>query len=377
MHAVTDRGRLAGLDSLRGFAAIAVLICHVFFLAKIPVPRTFTTTAGHFALSVELFFMLSAFSLCIAYYGQLKTQNAIGTYFLRRFLRIAPLFYFFFAVWFFYRGFGGFVPIHQYILTATFLFGFTPDTSSSTVAVGWSIGVEMMFYAIFPLLILVVRGIKSAAVALAISLVVGHFSHIWAMSSLPASPFVRTNFAVQMPMFMLGLCTFFIYQSAKEVLSAKQRIMLFWTSIVVALVTWVVIFLCIGLPPNTHARNSFWLRMAICAPFPLLVLGFAFAPLNVIVNRATILLGDYSYGIYLWHSFIIVNTASWRERLLSPDALGDIWVSFAVNIIVVAAITIAAAAATFYAIEVPFRRLGHRRGAPHVVRPEPAASAAT
>lgn len=56
------------------------------------------------------------------------------------------------------------------ILTTLFAHGFLPSTFSSVVPGGWSIAVEMMFYAVFPILVSYIKSWRAAAVAALIAL---------------------------------------------------------------------------------------------------------------------------------------------------------------------------------------------------------------
>jgi peptidoglycan/LPS O-acetylase OafA/YrhL len=88
--------RLAYLDSLRGLAALYVLVYHAILVAQpnLVVPAW---TAPFFlagGTGVMLFFVVSAFSLCLTWPRHEKTGAPLTSYFISRFFRIAPLFYF-------------------------------------------------------------------------------------------------------------------------------------------------------------------------------------------------------------------------------------------------------------------------------------------
>jgi peptidoglycan/LPS O-acetylase OafA/YrhL len=84
----------------------------------------------------------------------LRTSN----FFIRRFFRIAPLYYaaiVFYLVW--RTVIGGFVVPPQYDVLGIasnmlFLHGFYPEANNSIVPGGWSTATEMTFYVCFPLL---------------------------------------------------------------------------------------------------------------------------------------------------------------------------------------------------------------------------------
>lgn len=81
----TDQAhQYAGLDGLRGLAALAVLSAHTAML--------FNHTPRHFFLAVDFFFLLSGFVLCHAYQARLE-QGLSASGFLRlRLVRLYPLY---------------------------------------------------------------------------------------------------------------------------------------------------------------------------------------------------------------------------------------------------------------------------------------------
>lgn len=168
------------LDGLRGIAALWVLLSHVQILcgmAKVPL----LSWGG---LAVDLFMMLSGFLM--AHHYRLRQQrepwaapSTWGVFWLRRFFRIAPLYYLALvaalalgpwigeqrdavaAVW---PGTGSRdVRYHDASLTnlllhLSFVFGALPQYAFRTALPDWSIGLEMQFYLAFPFVMLAMRG---------------------------------------------------------------------------------------------------------------------------------------------------------------------------------------------------------------------------
>ena len=54
---------LAGIHALRGIAALMVFCFHLHYVGLIPLPKSWGLIASRGGLGVELFFVLSAFSL--------------------------------------------------------------------------------------------------------------------------------------------------------------------------------------------------------------------------------------------------------------------------------------------------------------------------
>ena len=162
--------KLQYIDILRGIAILAVLAVH----SGSEIQNLFPITQYLFnygQLGVQLFFVASAITLCLSMSE--RSEERIANFYVRRFFRIAPLYYCAIIFYFFWRviknyaevgdifiplGYG-FVGVFENII---FLHGFDPRNSNFVVPGGWSIATEMCFYAIFPLLFIIQakRGFK-------------------------------------------------------------------------------------------------------------------------------------------------------------------------------------------------------------------------
>src|SRR5262249_16377975 len=123
---------------------------------------------------VQLFFMVSALTLLTIYTGPKFSYSEFMT---RRFFRIAPAFYLA-AIYTLIFPFN--VVAHHDSATwqniaATFLFihSWFPETVHPIVPGGWSIGVEMMFYLSFPLVLRYITSIPRSLVAVVIAALAG------------------------------------------------------------------------------------------------------------------------------------------------------------------------------------------------------------
>lgn len=142
------------LDAIRGILAPVVLIAHC---------ETARIHLHSAALAVDFFMILSGF-LMVHHAFLREAKEPIGTkrqvilFWLRRYFRIAPLYYFFLAIafLFYYRDISAarpWSPMATALWHVTFLFGFVPNGGGNTVMPDWSIGLEMQFYLAFPFLV--------------------------------------------------------------------------------------------------------------------------------------------------------------------------------------------------------------------------------
>lgn len=148
--------RHRALDALRGLAAIAVANYHFLYIAA----DTPVQSMGTF--TVYLFFTLSALSLAMVYGGDFASGITLADasrFYRARCARILPLLALVSAV-------GAALErtpeaSAKGLLTATGAFALTPPGFSSIGLGAWSIGIEIGFYAIFPILALLLATVST------------------------------------------------------------------------------------------------------------------------------------------------------------------------------------------------------------------------
>ena len=168
--------RYAYIDALRGWAIIGVLFAHITLVGTVIYPSWLYETATVYVgpRGVQLFFVVSAFTLCLSWYNRKqKEKHVLTNFYIRRFFRIAPLFYLAFAYFLYLQGFwNGNLNHYSFANIATtilFLNGFFPAWINNIVYGGWTIAVEMTFYALFPFLVSKIQSIRTSLIILFIS----------------------------------------------------------------------------------------------------------------------------------------------------------------------------------------------------------------
>lgn len=355
---VPHNDRIDGLDALRGFAAVGILLLHTIALLKLHAWSELPTFFAYLSLAVPLFFAISAFSLCVGYFGKLNDRKDIFRFFKRRYLRIAPLFYFMMLIYLIrrlYLGWG--IPdAHEIIVNLLFIFSIIPGYHESMVAAGWSIGIEMAFYAVFPLCIHLSKNIRSSAIMFLMSLAAALMISAGIRSFGLARTFDWMNPVSQAPFFMGGILMFHLY----EWISLRAR---FWSraitvTLLVAVPTAIWISSRVGILSTQFFGWPIDRHLVGILLLPL-VLAFALYPFGAMVNRVTVFIGSISYGIYLIHPWVI-NVLGVRVKASLIDAgLSGTWVSVP-TIGFVAGMSILLGTLTFYGIERPCLRLGAR-----------------
>jgi peptidoglycan/LPS O-acetylase OafA/YrhL len=145
--------RLYGLDTLRALAIIIVLIYHYRVVVSRETFFGFISTAGW--AGVDLFFVLSGYLIGNQIFSAIaKGQDfSIKLFYLRRFLRTLPNYYFVLALYFMF-------PLALSGTATAPLWSFLSFTQNLDMRAGetfthsWSLCIEEQFYLIFPLLAL-------------------------------------------------------------------------------------------------------------------------------------------------------------------------------------------------------------------------------
>ena len=341
-----NAGRLDYLDALRGIAVLGVIITHAC--------GTMGPVTGHwgvgFATGVQLFYLVSAYTLFWIYRNRYASEkNGVRNFYIRRFFRIAPLFYSVLVIWTigyaYFRPEFALSPVHL-VTVALFVNGVFPEYFNSIVGVEWSIAIEMTFYLIAPLLFRYITTGQRALVFLILSLFIAEYATKWlaANSDLYASypPYIMFWFPAQLPVFAGGILAFFVSQSK---ISRQSAVLLLMASC-----AWTYMVYRGGdvryLPHND-----------------LMVLGFAGVlislasfPARPFVNRVTVSLGRISFSVYLIHLFVMHR---WNELVVVPLGLSP-WVGAGVLFFGTIIVALPVCMMTYRFIELPGIAIGRR-----------------
>jgi peptidoglycan/LPS O-acetylase OafA/YrhL len=351
----TSTKRIEGLDALRGIAAAGVVAVHAAFM--FPLGPNIPSEIGYLVLGVPLFFIVSAFSMSSAYSDGIKSSRAFRNYVIRRFSRIAPLFYALLALWLTYFAYLGSPPKSnpEILANVLFVFSFFPEYQVSIVPAGWSIGVEMVFYLFFPFLLLS-PSIRFAAFLLLVSVVTA-----WAFNTAAAVPAVSdyyywTHPLTNAPYFCFGILTWRVMNKYHAVMSSLATYGLLALGITLGLIMFVF-----GPTISSALTSRFPIPIIVVVgwgvAFSVIVLSQAVHPSAVLVNRATQFLGKISYSLYLSHPLLIYSTGLplW---IASKNSIPSLIAPSVISCALVLALPVAWI--LYRLIEVPFISVGRR-----------------
>ncbi len=391
-----------GLDSLRFFAALAVFFTHVELIKKFtgfgthwidPEERITKFTvfqsvmskeidpispliAYSSALGVVFFFVLSGFLITYLLLKEKESNNsiAIGKFYLRRALRIWPLYYLIFILGFFVLPYFDFfaVPGQDIFFQQNFwgnllLYAFfMPNlafaiytTAVPNIGQSWSIGVEEQFYLLWPLLIR-----KSKNVLKSILWIAGIIIALKGLILLSA-PFVKIEVLVVLKKFLAmsklecmalgGLGAYLLFNKKDQILRIVYKPLTQITSVI--MIPILIYFIPNALEDILHLLFSI--------SFLVIILNVAGNENSILrfENRVLQYLGRISYGFYMFHVMCIVFTIHTLDKYIglnnditTPQHILLYGISFL--------LTVAVSSLSYHIFEMAFIRLKDKYAQP-------------
>ncbi len=361
--------RLAGLDGIRGLAALYVVINHVFLRAfpGYPVDHAPFWAAwfiyGRFA--VVVFIVVSGFSLALSPARHGWRLDAASRFAQRRARRILPPYWaalaFSLAVaWLIVPQPGHGVPDAKSVLVNGLLVQNVVGAHSPNAAF-WSMAVEAQLYIAFPLLLLMVRRwgglVMVATVALivaAVGIVGPHIAHL-------------DVFVVQSPpdlaaLFAVGVLTAGIVGASTALRSWPWPRLALAAAVPVLAVMW-------WQGSVWTLDHLYWVDLSLGPAIACLLAGLATGRpaglLRVLDVRPIRSLGSFSYSLYLTHAPIVAIVC---ERILAGRVATGV-PFFLISLALVLPLTLVFARAFAAVFEIPFQRSRSSSGAPGHPRP--------
>ncbi|MFI7691591.1 acyltransferase family protein [Nonomuraea sp. NPDC049655] len=303
------RSRLAGLDGLRGLAALFVVLHHCWLLSfpGFPVNDAPWWTGwllyGHFA--VVVFIVLSGFSLAVSPARSGWRLGSIPTFFNRRAWRILPpywaaLLFSLVIAWTVIPQPGQQAPTGQSVLIYGLLLQDVFGSPSPNGAM-WSIAVEAQLYLVFPLMVLVLRRWGAAVMLGAVTLVVVAVGAL--APYVPAVELLMRLTPQFAALFAVGAVCAGVVRASER----SGRPPWHWLAAAAAL---PVLALVVVAGPEWVVGHFFWVDLAVGPAAGLLLAGVATGRPSWLVRlldtRPVRRLGSFSYSLYLIHAPLVV-----------------------------------------------------------------------
>jgi peptidoglycan/LPS O-acetylase OafA/YrhL len=351
------KGKFDYVDAIRGFAILAVMAVHVGQqIAHLPFALSEVTRLGN--IGVQLFFVASAFTLSLSMSRRKSFEKKPArNYFLRRYFRIAPMYYFGIVMYYVLRViYKGTLQPEGYDLLSvitnfTFTHGFSPDTFNYIVPGGWSIAVEFSFYLIFPTLFKIIKNERHVFVFIFATIILAFVgAPVWdAIYGVDSNlhSFKYYVFTTQYSNFGFGILLYFLWkrtdQIQKYVNRSRKVISLFWFFIGAAV--FVIAYMLNAIP------NYYLIKPTI---YSMSFLFFSLSLINyewrVFVNQFSIRIGQLSYSLYITH-FVFAWFVVPEIMRLSPIQFSSSIIRFSISYILTLGLSFLFALATNHFVE--------------------------
>lgn len=359
---IPDSRLLRGLLGLRGLAALAILLFHMHHITGINIPQEFLFIERDFGYGAQLFFVLSAFSLMHSTEHTMNRPNWTEEYLIKRFFRIAPLFYMILILMFVAKVFmnsTNYPNLYSIFLNVFFVFGFFPDPEVGLVIGGWTVGVEMIFYVLFPVLLIVIKTDKAALTLMVLATLISYVSraelHTQYLNTFPHSNWDWSYFTFlpNLYFFTVGIYAFRL----KQIVVKNGNLVHIFIPISTLLTLSFLIFTQL----DDAFKNPGRLDLIIWAfSFGMLCIWQSIKPSLWSANKIFEYLGERSYSIYLLHPLVIVFSMEKIVNLYSilEPSVGE-YAFFLCSLIIIIIVLILSEI-TYRSIEVPGIKLGRK-----------------
>lgn len=225
-----------GLDGLRAFSAVGIVMMHVLangnynlggFVFEILIPS--------FTNLVFLFMIISGFSVCCGYYDKiLNNRISIVDFYRKRYAKIWPYFSVLCIIDLIISP--SKETIYEVFANMTLCFGLLPNANITVIGVGWFLGVVFVFYLLFPFFCYLLADNKRAWI---VFLLAGIFNklcrdYFFNADHVLANFYARTNIVYCAVFFMAG-GLIFLYKDGIEKIVEKYNIAVLLAAIAITI----------------------------------------------------------------------------------------------------------------------------------------------
>jgi peptidoglycan/LPS O-acetylase OafA/YrhL len=341
------------IDSLRWIAIILVLIIHLSIwlpILGIKIPNYILTFIWFWQYGVLLFFLVSSYTLFRSL--DLRKENNMKYFFLRRFFRIAPLYYL--IIIFLYFTTSGipyyldkntsWITISNLILHILFLNWFFSNSFNSIIWVEATIFTEVWFYLFLPV---IYKYRKKMHYTLFLSLLIALLSLIYIKFmnlSFLSNIAIFKSPLVQMLAF-LPWCYIYIYEKNHKINNFFKK----YKNLILTFILLSFILLSFIQIPTTYTPIILFVIMIFL--FSLFFLLVKNNEMKFFNNKILWFIWKISYSLFLIHFIIIYYLMNNYEKIIAYG-FNLIYV-----IIFVLSLIFSLSILTHYYIELPFMKL--------------------
>lgn len=308
---------------------------------------------------VQLFFFASAFTLFLSFERRSQEENCPTlNFFIRRFFRIAPMYYLGIVYYLYQISLSSNYlsqssPVTKLNILFQFLFihDFNPYFINSLVPGGWSIGVEMTFYLILPILFYKIKSLNQAVTFFILALGINYFiqllQYIFCFLNIQDIELWNTFFFFSLPsqlaVFAVGICFFFLLKEPFSTINYKRQV-------------WVLFLLLANIlfGKSYFVPNYIAVTLLFCL-IALFMSKYSFVLLNNPILRV---FGKLSYSLYLVHFAVLFWLQKYYIFTMEFNSMVKnlfVYISFYMLVLFISFVV----SSIFYnLIEKPFQKLG-------------------
>ncbi len=286
------------LNGLRSIAAILIILMHVGSNLDYAIKsnNTFLNFIYDLLMNsgvlVQLFFIISAFSMCCGYYEKVKENKiSFDDFYSKRFKRILPFFALLTIIDLLsslaLNGNVNSGMISEAIANMTLTFGLYPN-NISVIGVGWTLGVIFAFYMLFPFFVYLIWNKRRAWFSFGISIVLSYICGTYFQY-----PGVNdANIGMWSCFFIAGGIVYLYKEHIKALLKDKKIL----AAVMVFLGLFVTLLNIDEIGGFYYIKNLIGVTIAL--------IGAISYDSKVLDNKITSFISNISFEIYLSHMFI-------------------------------------------------------------------------
>lgn len=347
------RDRKNYIDALHGYAILGVIMVHTgLYVTLKPFSKELISEGQR---GVMLFFILSSFTLFMSFSRRIeKEKNITLNYFIRRFFRIAPLYYCALLFYYFHDkawiGISHSLNLNRVLSQIFFYSALSPSTINTIIPGSWTIGVQALFYLMLPYLFSKIKSLKQAIKFSALASFISIYLTL--VINQPNNYFFFFWFPNQIVIFSFGIVLYYLLQESEKYKKLNHYSLIFILELVA---------LMIGV---SQLQSKIWFMDHIV--YGLILTGFSYflAVYNKkpFVNKFVNYLGKVSYGCYLIHFAVLPYSQNYAVKILNkvPILADKQSIKFLLIYGITLFITMVLASLTYYFIELPGKKIGDK-----------------